>query len=635
MKRFLNLLRRPLANGRPNRPARRRNAPPQIEALEGRLVPAFISTAGDLVIWGGDRNDEVTVSQLSILKTDYYRVSHNGSVNLFRTSLVRGGDVFFDGRDGDDSFTNSTSLRSKAYAGNGNDTLEGGSGADVLSGGNGEDRLQGREGNDTVHGGNGNDWMDGWTGNDALDGQAGNDTVHGGRDHDWMSGGTGNDLMHGWQGNDWMDGWDDNDSVYGHDGHDTLHGGRGDDRVEGENDNDWIKGWSGNDALRGQDGNDTLYGHDGDDDLRGDDGHDQIYGDSGKDYVLAGDGNDTVYGGSHNDNLQGHEGNDVIFGEFGNDFLAGQEGGDRLYGDSETDTGVGGVGGDDHLNGGEGHDILRGGGGQDFVNGGNGNDQLYGESGRDALLGWFGGDKLNGGSGADRFLLTSAFAEDGIAGDSADVRITFRDGARKNLRLNGTDVTALPGAWTALEILRVDEALAVVAQRTDSNVLLRRRDGREFTFFQHGDIVRQDNGQTTGFIGWNEGSNGVIAFVDRLFPLAGLKEDPLLYQTVYHEIGHNWDNEGPLWNQFLALSDWRQGRQLGDASPAFDVSLDGNWSYAAGATFARSYGRTNPMEDFATAFARYFMDYDGRPYQGGNTNISAKLDLIDDMLDQV
>ena len=48
------------------------------------------------------------------------------------------------------------------------------------------------------------------------------------------------------------------------------------------------------------------------------------------------------------------------------------------------------------------------------------------------------------------------------------------------------------------------------------------------------------------------------------------------------------------------------------------LSTDGKWVYDPAAEFARDYGKTNPYEDFATAFEAYFQlktgtlpDFDG------------------------
>jgi len=83
------------------------------------------------------------------------------------------------------------------------------------------------------------------------------------------------------------------------------------------------------------------------------------------------------------------------------------------------------------------------------------------------------------------------------------------------------------------------------------------------------------------------------------------------------------------------LSIWTKKDKSGDSS--YEQSKDGNWYYKKSSTFARDYGKTSPKEDFATAFAAYFMDYADEAYSGnpGSGAISAKLQLIDEFLDDL
>ncbi|WP_287731637.1 FG-GAP-like repeat-containing protein, partial [Microcystis sp. M090S1] len=61
------------------------------------------------------------------------------------------------GNDGNDTFTNSSTVSVTIDGGKGDDTIKGGSGDDLLIGGEGSDRLQGNLGNDTLQGGSGQD----------------------------------------------------------------------------------------------------------------------------------------------------------------------------------------------------------------------------------------------------------------------------------------------------------------------------------------------------------------------------------------------------------------------------------------------------------------------------------------------
>jgi hypothetical protein len=78
-------------------------------------------------------------------------------------------------------------------------------------------------------------------------------------------------------------------------------------------------------------------------------------------------------------------------------------------------------------------------------------------------------------------------------------------------------------------------------------------------------------------------------------------------QTILHELGHNWDSpdENPSVGQFRSLSGW---------------SRDGNTHRANESTdFARRYGATDALEDFATAFAAHFMKNEYIDYENGWT----------------
>src|SRR5262249_25899683 len=117
--------------------------------------------------------------------------------------------ITFSGLDGDDTFTNTTSIPCSASGDKGKDTLTGGDGKAVLFGG---------EGNDVLNGGKGDDILMGYTLN--LGGGSpvspGNDT---------LNGGDGADKLFGSAGNDTLNGGDGNDALLGASGIDTLDGG--------------------------------------------------------------------------------------------------------------------------------------------------------------------------------------------------------------------------------------------------------------------------------------------------------------------------------------------------------------------------------------------------------------------------
>ncbi|TWT91963.1 calcium-binding protein [Stieleria varia] len=212
--------------------------------------------------------------------------------------------VRFYGHDGDDHFTNSTSIPSTVFGGNGND---------VLNGGNGPDTLSGDAGMDTINGNGGHDQLFGGFGLDTINGGSGNDTIMGGFGSDLLNGGSGNDQINGEHGNDTIDGgWDD----------DTLLGGQGNDQINGGFGNDYINGGLGADIIDGSFGNDTLLGSHG---------NDYINGNVGDDNLDGGPGHDQMRGGQGNDSMDGDSGNDSFFGGTGTDSYVGAGGYDRYY----------------------------------------------------------------------------------------------------------------------------------------------------------------------------------------------------------------------------------------------------------------------------------------------------------------
>jgi len=271
-----------------------------VESLEGRVVPAFvlgnmatIDASGILVISSTDAHDQVSVQSLNGVYSVYGRtVLDDGTEIAWRTSRfnasdVTGKTVFFNGGLGNDAFTNLTStLRTIAIGGDGDDRLTGSGNIDSLDGGNGFDILIGNGGADFLSGG---------LGNDTLRGDAGNDILQGG------------------------------------DGDDTLLGGDGDDTLSGDAGNDILRGELGNDTLFGLAGNDQLWGSDGNDILSGGDGNDFLSGDWGNDSLHGGLGFDQLYGGGDNDFLDG--GADGIA-----DYLNGGAGADRFKGEWVIDS---------------------------------------------------------------------------------------------------------------------------------------------------------------------------------------------------------------------------------------------------------------------------------------------------------
>lgn len=284
----------------------------------------------------------------------------------------------------------------------------------------------------------------------------------------------------------------------------------------------------------------------------------------------------------------------------------------------------------------------------DNLYGGSGDDTLQGDSGNDGLYGGAGLDELAGGSGADRFFveLDEGNGLQDTIGDrtSADARINFRDGGETSLTL-GSDVepvSVAAGQWSPDEIERADQAFADLMKLTGNTVLLKKSGGGEITFIRQGQITDDEGNVNTGIFGWN--AFGDVTIVDN-----ALRSNDLYMQAIFHEIGHNWDEQGenPFIDEFRAESGWEHHTcgffSLGckviaveGMLPALDES---GWFYNedADADFARDYGKTNPLEDFATTFAAFMMIETGRDYlDNGESNsetaarIAGKLAILDD-----
>jgi fibronectin-binding autotransporter adhesin len=183
------------------------------------------------------------------------------------------------GGDANDTITQSNlTIPAEFYGEAGDDTLSGAMNNDWLVGGLGNDRINGSGGDNIIWGDNAPTIPGDLTpqdsaigGNDQLSGLGGNDVFYGGGGNDLVSAGGGNDYAYGGQGND---------TLGGYDGDDRLYGGLG------------------NDLLEGHAGNDLLSGGDNDDQLLGGTGNDVLFGGNGADRLVGGDGNDLLVSGS-------------------------------------------------------------------------------------------------------------------------------------------------------------------------------------------------------------------------------------------------------------------------------------------------------------------------------------------------
>lgn len=229
--------------------------------------------------------------------------------------------------------------------------------------------------------------------------------------------------------------------------------------------------------------------------------------------------------------------------------------------------------------GGNGNDVLIGSDGVDYLYGGNGADTLRGWGGNDGLYGGAGTDSMTGGNGADRFLIMAGQTEAKDAG-TLDAVIAFRNGAK---------------TWNAAEIEAIDAGLRRLHERTGNDNLLETSTGGRLTFIRGG---------SSGALAFNS-NNGTITFLDGAFRNASLTAI-----TTIHEVGHNWDTERGAagYNSWKALSGWSNTFSTGKLK---GKSTTETWYYNSSAMFALDYGRTNPREDWATAWERYFTLYFG------------------------
>lgn len=372
--------------------------------------------------------------------------------------------IFFDGQDGNDRFTNRTSMPSVAYGGKGRDRLTGGSGQDKLYGQEGHDRLRGRGDNDILRGGKGNDRVFGGGGNDFLDGGPGRD--------DLLKGGAGIDRFRNGEVTDQRDvvagqraDLDFYSSQLGErmtstsvshgalrfhntpDGETTLvyeaptHFA-GVDRAswtlvtaDGEHINMQTSFAvvpasvsNGNLTVNGTSGHDTiLVSQSGTAVTVTVNGFSLNFPDVQSIEINGGIGNDTIRnrtslpmtarGDSGADRLFGGDGMDWLDGGTGNDFIAGAKGDDRIYGGFGNDEIYGGHG-NDRLYGQDGHDSIFGERGADDLWGGSGDDFMHGGVGNDRLDGGFGNDQLRGDSGDD--YVQGSYGNDIVEGGDGD-----------------------------------------------------------------------------------------------------------------------------------------------------------------------------------------------------------------------
>ena len=672
---------------RRNEPCRSRM---MFESLEGRRLMAadIVYSDGILTIEGDNQHDWVEVNlveKVDVEQTAALAQTRNGYfrevpppvtyfvIEIKLGHLVRGSDepvyyatqelaegdtpekIVFKGKGGNDHFHNNIDVVSNLYGGAGADHLHGGSQGDYLNGGSGNDYLYGNDGHDTMVGSWGEDWFYGGEGNDQVkepvfataivqDGYLARYTSSGWSEFDHLDsietvvlnasrarqkvnmdatlftegsvtffGSRYDDTLIGGAQGDHLYGKGGQDTLYGNGGNDTLDGGSGGDTLYGGEGNDWLYGGHHDDHLFGEGGNDTLDGGSGGDELDGGSDIDTLQEDVSGIAVLDDSTLEvtTPAGNTETNELAGFE--DVI--------LTGSAGDDTIDASAYTLSGV-------TLHGMEGDDVLFGGAGDDTLYGGEDNDQLFGGGGKNYLYGGLGDDGLYvsgpgeffGEAGKDRFLWHDGDIADFSAKE--DVKIVFEDVSKQTVKTVGTFSAK---SWTEKEVQLVDEALAKLQEYTENNILLRNADGTEMILKRIGTPGAPSTSQAKGY-----NMNTYQEYTDACF----LQSDNGVHKTVFHEIGHNWENENDKWDEFKAISGWTKDlTKSEDAS--YTLSGDDNWYYLNSAMFARSYGAENPKEDFASSFSAYFMDYANEvyPYSPGLAAIPKKEDFMEEFLD--
>lgn len=403
-----------------------------------------------------------------------------------------------------------------------------------------------------------------------------------------------------------------------------ARGGDGNDTLTGGGMGDVLIGDGGADVLNGRGGNDVMWG-DGQGQISGT-APDGANGSTMGDTMYGGDGNDSMYGGFGDDILNGGDGNDFLDGGAGNDHL-----GQQWYQQyTPVNTGRFGVLGFPRFV------ETASENGNDTLYGGDGNDTLRGGAGNDGLFGGAGVNTLAGGVGADRFLSWGACTVTDAA--TEDATITFRDTAAQTVNLTGFgDVQFNAGTWTDQEIRDADVALGNLHATTNNTALLKRANGGAMFFDRVGtQVTVLPGGSQIG--GWNARGE-VLAFTDQSFTdwdvTGGNGNDRWrLWETIYHEVAHNWDEPGE--NRFIgafrAVSGWVEptsilGVTFAPRGTTESAAAGDNWWYRTGSVFARDYGRWNPLEDYATTWETYFMQrFHGTTM--GNLVVQAKYDNV-------
>ena len=201
-----------------------------LESLEGRRLMSTTFEFGTLEVRGTDGADQITLNETfrltptssGIWRTDrFIRVTETTAQGTRVTEVPRNDVryVYIEGRGGNDTITNNTSLGAFIHGGGGGDTITGGGARDYIYGDavfvNEIGYVDFDPGADLIQGGGGDDYVEGNAGDDSLYGGAGGDTIVGNAGVDRMYGETGNDSIFAKDGNGFetVDGGEGTDSA--------------------------------------------------------------------------------------------------------------------------------------------------------------------------------------------------------------------------------------------------------------------------------------------------------------------------------------------------------------------------------------------------------------------------------------
>ena len=297
-----------------------------LEALDGRIVPAVVLSAGTLTVTGTARADALSVTASA--DGSRLTVSDNGQVRSFSSLGV--GRIVVSGKAGDDRIELSGPFRQQGRLGGDGRTFEqaitvdGGAGNDFIRGTAGNEELLGGDGNDTILPAGGRDLVQGGAGTDTLDFSAETGFWAIRLDYAEVSGrvtSTGGGGTYGVSTTDY--------AVYAPDNENVI-GSQGDDEIVAQGPQFDLSTWTAfevNNVISGGGGNDRISGNGGDDTIDGGAGNDFIFGNDGDDKLSGGAGNDTLVGGKGFDELRGGDGDDDLDSRDYTEFFADHNGG--------------------------------------------------------------------------------------------------------------------------------------------------------------------------------------------------------------------------------------------------------------------------------------------------------------------